>query len=233
LLLTLLNTQTLRLRLGPTPDFAIGSLSTNGCQAIDVSGLTGSNPTNQGGVAASASRLFLNTDNSPGSFPLDDLGAGGLIGEPPSYLVSNLRTETVYRLAPVGTYSELFLLEVDGETGALTGNQFPLSRQLTLTPEAGFFSGYDRILIHNGLGELFSISLPWGEVTSLGYRGMGAHLAVNIGAYWGVAEHFGGENYLVYPRDRKRIVRMRVSDASTTTVASFDKPTLREARTPL
>ena len=41
-------------------------------------------------------------------------------------------------------------------------------------------------------------------------------------AYWGVTEHFGGDDYLTYVQnDGQTIVRTRVSDGVTTPVASF------------
>ena len=56
------------------------------------------------------------------------------------------------------------------------------------------------------------------------------HLTAGTGLYWGVAEFYSGSIWLVYVRDNQTIVRTRVPDGVTETVAEFsylgDMPTI-------
>jgi hypothetical protein len=70
--------------------------------------------------------------------------------------------------------------------------------------------------------QAWTIEMPSGRVLSLGPMTVPQHLYAGIGAYWGVAEFFGGSIWLVYVRDNQSIARTRVPDGLTQTVATFD-----------
>src|SRR5262249_8779872 len=146
-------------------------------------------------------------------------------------LVSNLRTEKIYALANgstlIGEAGGIVtaLLELDENTGTLSGRRIDLSAPLVVNDnggatDVGFFSGYDRIVVFSNQ-RVTGIALPSGLVTDLGPMPSVPH-AFSLGwGFWGVAEHFGGVDYLVYARDFQSIVRTRVPDGLTTTLAQF------------
>src|SRR6185369_3776907 len=50
---------------------------------------------------------------------------------------------------------------------------------------------------------------------------MPAHQLTASWAFWGLAENFGGANYLAYVQSPTSVVRTRVPDGLTTTIANF------------
>ena len=85
---------------------------------------------------------------------------------------------------------------------------------------AGVFAGYGRIVLHNGT-RVYSVHLPSGIVTDLGPMSLPAHQDSESWAFWGVAEHWGGADYLVCVQDSRTITRTRVPDGLSSVVASF------------
>ena len=204
--------------------FRITTLSANGSAVVEHEFLTGDD---RGGIAASASQVFYTGDNSTAHFALGDLSGGANLDLQYEALTSDLHAERVYSLGdgnvPIsnggGTVSTL--LEIDGATGLLTGNQVTLSTPITAGNNTGIFAGYDQVVLHNG-SRVYSIALPSGVVTDLGFMANPIHRTCESWAYWGVAEFFGSDLYLVYVENSTRIARARVPDGIISTVQTFE-----------
>jgi uncharacterized repeat protein (TIGR01451 family) len=208
--------------------FQVTSLVTNGARTVNGTAITG---TGLGSIALSSSNLFYTGFNGTGRFPAADLNGGTRLDQTYQALVSNLRTEQVYTLGNGATPLEEggvanTLIEVDGVTGELIGSPIQLSSAITVLNQAPFFdqvglySGYDRIVIHNN-SHVYSIAVPSGRVTDLGYLSARSHNFSQGWGQWGVAEHANGFVYLLYMQNNRTIVRTRVPDGFTTTVVQF------------
>ena len=209
--------------------FRIFQLTPNNISAIDAT-----NGTNfvddKGGIAVSPSKAFLTGDGDTGGWDRGDLGHPGNVGAVRDGLVCNIRTDTVYALAdalgnliasPGGTVAKL--VQLDPDTGAPTLNSVALSQPISVTAtdtQAGVFSGYDRIVLVDGVSTArtaYNIDLPSGNVTTLGSvtaPEFASRPLAETWATWGVAEFFAGAVNLAYIADTNRILRTNV----TTTV---------------
>jgi hypothetical protein len=210
----------------PAQDFQITSLTANNALAVEVNALTGDD---RGGIAVSGSQVFLTGDAATARVGRTNLTGGAGLGVVRDGLVANLHTETVYLLAngttPIlsggGTVNAL--LELDGATGATNGNVIALSASIPLTgasASVGIFSGWDRIVLHNGT-TVYHISLPSGTVTTLGTMGIPTRTQSESWAYWGVAENVGTNISIVYVHSGMAIARTLVPAGTTTTLATF------------
>jgi uncharacterized repeat protein (TIGR01451 family) len=212
-------------------NFLIVNLSTNGALAIEHASLTGDD---RGGIAASASQVFYSGDSATARFSLADLSGSASLGVRYDALVSNLKTERVYTLAhgtnPIdnefifnGNTTADALIELDGNTGALTTNRIVFSAPISLASDShvGLFSGYNRLVVHSGQ-RVHDIALPSGSVNDLGFMPTPVHAGTETWAYWGVAEYVEGAIHLVYVRDSRLIVRTRVPDGVTTGAGAFE-----------
>ncbi|MGC9035951.1 MAG: immunoglobulin domain-containing protein, partial [Verrucomicrobiia bacterium] len=206
--------------------FRIVSLTTNRHYAIEHSSVTGDD---RGGIAISSTQLFLTGDSSTARFKADDLSGGTSLNRVYDSLCSDLRTERVYLLANENTPitssggTATTLLELDSTTGITNGNRIALSSQIPLNNygTVGIFSGFGRIAIYNGT-RLYDILLPSGNVIDRGTMSMPTHTYSENWAIWGVAEYYGGSLYIVYVQNSSTIVRTRVPDGLTSTVATFN-----------
>ncbi len=205
-------------------EFQIQDLSVIGCRVVEHDFITGDD---RGGIAVSSTHVFYTGDAATGRFDLEDLFGGASIGAQYDAMASDLATGAVYSLgdgdtpisSPGGTVSTL--LEIDGRTGALTGAGIQLSTSIPADEPTGIFSGLGRVVLHTG-GVAYDVALPSGTVTELGTTPAPSFRFCENWAYWGVAEFFGGSIYLVYRRGSGDvIVRTRVPDGLTTTVAAF------------
>ncbi len=203
-------------------DLQITDLSADGCRVVDPELGTGGLG---GAIAVSLTHVFTTGDSVTGRFDLAELSADA--GERYDALVSDLASGAVYSLGDGETpLSEsggrvTSLLEIDGSTGALTGQRIPLSMPIPAAGPTGIFAGLGRVVLATG-GAAYDVALPSGTVRDLGAMPALPAFTCDNGAYWGVAEHFGGSIYLVYRRaHRPSIVRTRVGDGATTTVAAF------------
>jgi uncharacterized repeat protein (TIGR01451 family) len=174
--------------------------------------------------------VFHTGDNSTARFSAADLTGGVALNRRLDSLVSNLRTERVYLLGNganiitgVGT-TVTSLIELDGATGNTTARRLDLSSPIPLdggqSGNVGLFSGYDRIVIYNGL-RVYNIDLPSGEVTDLGTLSYLSHYYTETWAYWGVAEHAAGFIDLVYVTYGSSVYRTRMPGSVTTVVTNF------------
>jgi uncharacterized repeat protein (TIGR01451 family) len=202
--------------------FQITSLLTTGARIVDHNELAGDD---RGGIGITRDHVFITGDNGTARFNAGDL-AGGLriTGPLIENLVTDLRTETVYRFADgtnLITFGTVTSLVEMNASGGLTGQRINLSRPIPLNFfDTGIFAGYGRILIFNG-ERVFHIFMPSGLVRDLGPMSPFPHQGSETWAFWGVAEHVRGTNYLVYCEDPQRIVRRRVPDGEVSVVGNF------------
>jgi PKD repeat protein len=213
-----------------TDIFQVLSLTANNSAVIDHDDITGDD---HGGIATSNTRIFYTGDNTTGSFSLDDLSGGIDIGAQYVTMVSDLKTGKVYLLGNYGSEIPTYsgnqtvsqLLEVDGDTGALTGDAITLEPPITInTNYGGLFAGYGRVVIYDeDNGAMWSIATPSGVVSALSFPGILDAYGCETWAFWGIAEYFGGEDYVVYrgPFDDHDIMRTCLSDGTTTVLADF------------
>ncbi|MBI5773715.1 MAG: hypothetical protein HZA89_08235 [Verrucomicrobia bacterium] len=202
--------------------FRILSLTTNNTVTVDHDSLTSDD---RGGIALSPTQVFVTGDSSTARFAAADLTGGASVGYLHDGLVSDLKTEVVYSLAngtnligaSGGTVTSL--VQLDGATGAATTNGITLSASISMSSSSGVFAGYGRIVLHNG-SRVYNIDLPSGSVTDLGAMAMPAHRGSESWAFWGIAEFFGTNTYLVYVNSTN-ILRTRVPSGVTSTLASF------------
>ena len=143
-------------------------------------------------------------------------------------LTSDLRTEKAYTLANnttplTGPGVVTALLEIS-DTGALTGNSIQLSAGISLGYYSGIFAGYGRVLLYDGSSDLmYNVDLPSGRVTQLGYVYFNQRTSSenwSYSAFWGVAEYFRGDFYVLYGLDSGNIGRTRVRDGKVTFVST-------------
>ncbi len=187
--------------------------------------LTGSD---RGGVVVSSNRLFVTGDTTTGIFSADDLGSPAALPTLYDALVSDLRTGRVFALGvgtnlyvPFSSSSTTTLIELNASSGLRSTNLIQLSQPVPVSSSAGIFSGYGQIVLLSG-GRAFSIAIPSGVVVDLGAMNTPARQSSEYwSAFWGLAENFGGAIYLVYVQNSTSIVRTRVPDGLTTSVANF------------
>jgi predicted RNA methylase len=223
-----------RLRAEPLEDrrllaatFEIVNLAGTGALVVDHDSITSDD---RGGIAISNTHVFYTGDGGTGRFNNVNLSGGTNVGATFDSLTSNLLNGKVYSLGvnsttphPGSTGTITHLLEHNGSTGSLLGTSIALSTPISVVSGSGIFAGADRILIHN-TSAVYEIDLTPGSigtVTNLGALATPSHMGAENWAYWGVAEHFGGEDYISYVRDFTTISRTRVSDGFTSTVATF------------
>jgi len=203
--------------------FQITSLLTTGARIVDHDQLTGDD---RGGIAVTRDHVFVTGDAATARFNAGDLTGGLRVTGPLiENLVTDLRTETVYRFADgtnLITFGTMTSLVEMNANGGPTGQRINLSRPIQITGfgEMGIFAGYGRIVVYNG-ERIFSILLPSGLVRDLGPMSPFPHQFSEAWAFWGVAEHVRGTIYLVYAEDQQRIVRRRVPDGEVSVVGNF------------
>src|SRR6185436_18886205 len=129
------NTATAVTRVLPPPfagDFRIVSLLTNGSAVVDHNSLTGDD---NGGIAVSPTQVFITGDTATARFNVGDLSGGAVVASPEyDAMVGDLRSQKVCSLGNGATVinenggTVTTLLELDDNTGALTGNSIALSK---------------------------------------------------------------------------------------------------------
>ncbi len=209
----------------PSDTFRLSTLSNSSCVSTDHVAVTGDD---RGGIAVSSTGAFYTGDTATGRFNAVDLGNGTRLTSPAQFdgLVQNLKTGSVYALAgaagvlPYGGGTVTALLEIDGNTGGLTGRSVTLSTPISVGSGSGLFSGWDRLVILNG-SRAYDIALPSGSVVDMGAIGVPAHTVCENWAFWGTAEFFGGTLYVDYVQNTNTIARMAVPAGTISTLASF------------
>lgn len=213
-------------------NFLVGDLTTAHPVVREHSAVTGSD---RGGIGISSTHVFYTgwgpNFSTPvtGRFPAVDFVGGSSVGRAYDAMVSDLRTETLYTLGNGNTPlpntggTVTTLLQIDGNTGALTGGQIPLSTAIPMLGNFGnngLFSGFGRIAVYNGTA-VFVINTGTGQVVELGALALPQHQSCNTWAFWGMLESFNGTFHLVYVRTPTLIVRTRVPDGTTSVVSEF------------
>lgn len=223
---------------GAGKSFKILTLGTGDVRVIDPSLNTADD---RGGIALAGSRVLLRGDQFTASYAAEDLASGtrlwtnhnGQCWIELDALCGNLATKQAYVLADArgqlglngGTVTRL--IPLDPTTGMATGGSITLSQPIVLTgaglytARIGIFSGYNEILLHDG-SRVYAVDPATGEVELVGTPGSLPRMASESWAYWGVAENFGGARYVAYVhQDGRRVVRTRVTDGFTETIATF------------
>jgi uncharacterized membrane protein len=205
-------------------EFKILSLGTTGSAVVDHDAITSDD---RGGIAVTTERVFVTGDSATSRHALTDLSGGASIGRVSNGLCSDIGTGMAYVLAHNGveiiggssTVSQL--IELNPQTGALTGTIIPLSTSFVTGGPNGVFSGNGRIVIHNGT-RVYDILVPSGVVNDLGPMSAPSWYGSESWASWGVAEFFDGSIHLAYrPSSGSTIVRSRVPDGQVTTIGTF------------
>lgn len=200
----------------------------------------------RGGLAVSGTNVFYTGDgdstDGTGTARFDlDLGNYSNTTSQLDGIFNNVRNGDVWALGTSATtpYSGVFsgaqtathILKIDGATGAPTGESVALSSALTIPGYAccsgqrpGIYSGYDRVLVQDSGGAVRKIDLATGNVTQLNTVAIDAYMYSESWANWGIAEVFGGDEYLVYRANQnsQEIRRTRISDGQTSVLASFN-----------
>lgn len=203
--------------------FKIVALTTNNAVLSDA-GLAGN-------LAASADHLFASRVGSSDFRRWDATGLANPTNIEPGFIVvSDLRTEKVYAFANeagtmTGSGTATALHELDPATGQTNGVVIPLSQSVPVdagcSPEFGIFCGWGRVVV--GRSQLSDIALPGGQVTALAAGNPFDQFCDPSEPLTGIAEFFGDELYLVacQPFSGEKIERVRLSDTTRTTVATF------------
>jgi len=206
----------------PDIEFRILSLGSTGTTVTDS--VSGDDRT---GIAVSNSTLFVNGDTAASRRDASTLGNGVSTGRIIDGLCSDIGTGKIYTLANNGnsyvaggtTVNQL--IELDGTTGALTGNIIQLSAPVTIGSDAGLFSGNGRVVLHNGTNAI-DIRIPSGAVIDIGAMTRPAWLVSESWAVHGAAEFFGGQLYIGYRvNGANRIDRSPVPSGAAQTIANF------------
>ena len=181
--------------------FRIADLSTNNALVVDDSPFSGDT---RGGIATSSENVFYTGDFGTARFAIADLSGGTNLSVYVSNgvsiyynaLVSDLKTERIYSLASDGGVLDTgggiatTLLELDRNTGELTGTSIQLSEPIDLRNRYGqvaIFAGFGRIVVYDGT-RAWDVGIPSGLVVDLGAVSLSNHAYTETWASWGVAE---------------------------------------------
>ena len=216
-------------------DFAIASLETTGCNALDSAPLVGDD---DGTIVVTSTNVYATGSDGLArwSLDLDDATTSapaattrGIVDA----LVTDLHGGHVWALATSaglvtndgGDVTHLVLLDA---AAAETSTVVTLSRPVSLPFDGvGLFAGWDEIAMHDG-EHAWLVSLPSGVVTDLGAMPRPTHPACTSWAYWGVVERFGGARYLVTstgaaaPGDVVAIARFTVPSGVRQDITTLD-----------
>jgi len=226
--------------------FQVNSLGTTNASAIEHNVVTGDD---RGSMAVTGSAVYYSGDGYTGRFNANQLTANSQLtrrdaifanvhGGALYSFASNAAAPFTYNFSGPYTFSHLLALDANANP---TGASIALSNAITFNNHRsnGVFVGYDSVLVFRNTGtngsyggdvlvsgEVLKIDIASGAVTSLGNRTLDV-MAVESWAFYGVAEYFGGQDYIAYAHDRvgdfptDEIIRTRVADGVTSTIASF------------
>jgi hypothetical protein len=193
-------------------ELKIESLTLNRATAIEHIGVTGDD---RGGIAFANGSVYYTGDISTGRF----LG---------SNLSNNSRLGTIYD-GMFSTFSDGKLYAMSGTAGYVFNNEFgrveafgapatsvALSQKIVSQNfRGGMFSGYDAGYKWDSVThEVLRIDPRTGAVTLVGNVALDSFSTAESWAFWGIAEHFGNQDYLTYA-GRSGIKRTRISDGFT------------------
>lgn len=226
--------------------FKIDSLSASNANYVEVEDIGFAD--DKGGIAANADRLYATGDGGTMNVDADTLS--GSATSPTTYdaMFSNINGGQLYSFSSDGstafstpwggpssggfTFTSIIALDPITMTA---GPAITLSSSITFgnAKMNGVFAGYDDVILFentsgattNGLvtGNTHKIDLATGNVTTTSGVTLNARTAENW-AFYGVAEYFGGEDYLAHvtgANPSNEIVRTRISDGLTESIATF------------
>jgi hypothetical protein len=226
--------------------FQVNSLGTTNASAIEHNYVTGDD---RGSMAVTGSAVYYSGDAATGRFNSNALNTSASLTRRDGIFANihggalysfgtNASTPFAHSFAGGFTLSHLLALDANANP---TGASVALSKAITFSQgqSNGVFVGYDSVLVFKNssggnyggdstvTGEVLKIDIASGAVTSLGNRTLEA-AGVENWAFYGVAEYFGGQDYIAYANDANgsyptdAIVRTRVADGVTSTIASFN-----------
>jgi hypothetical protein len=201
--------------------FKIESLSLNNVAAIEHNFVTGDD---RGGIAYSSGNVYYTGDSSTGRFNTSNLNSYQTLGVVYDGLFSTFSNGNLYALRGSNGYyySNTFnqISQLNGSTGAPTGASVNTSAAFQYG--GMLFSGYDSGYYWNaGNGSVSRIDPLTGLVTTIGQVNLINRTGAENWASWGIAEHFGGQDYLTYASwgngtpNSSGIYRTRIIDGFT------------------
>jgi hypothetical protein len=219
----------------PDPSFRVRSLDVTVANCVQSPNEEAGGAGDQRGVlVVSGSTVLYSGDSSTVWLPNDTINAVTAINRIHDAMVSDIRSGTAYFLANMagaeptsgagGMMTQLIELTDQG-LPVVPARAIQLSQPIPLlTNQLGFYSGYGRIIIWTGSpgGAWYQIAMPSGMVTRL--AGMTAPTNPNGCESWahsGIAEFFGGEQYVVFMGNSGAgtgLIRQRISNGMTTLV---------------
>ncbi len=101
-------------------------------------------------------------------------------------------------------------------------SQVELSVPLTLGPRSGVFSGLGGAIVVQPSGDAYKVTVPHGQVISLGNIAVPPHQATADGSWFGVAENWGGQDRIVYVADPQTVKRFNIQTGQDEVVGTFD-----------
>jgi len=223
--------------------FCIDSLTGNNVVAVNHQSIIGDD---RGGIALSQTGAYYTGDSATVRHDQANIANQSSIGRRDDGIVYTVGDKQLYSLGTSattsiqgfsGATSTITHLRQLDDAGQSTGTSIALSQGITLpsfsccsSANSGVFAGWDSVTIFaqtsrssfTATGDVFKIDVSTGNVSNLGSLTFDAMYSENW-AFWGVAEFFGGEDYLTYvgPNGDGTVRRTRVSDGTTTTIASF------------
>jgi hypothetical protein len=218
----------------PDPSFRVTGLTAMACTTVNDQPQAG---TERGGVVVSLTSAFHTGSTATVRFAASDLTGAVSVGATPvdDALLADLQSGNVYVLEdatgtqPAGTFLSgtvvvTQLHQLDATTGMPTSTIITLSSPIRVAQGTGLFSGYGRIVVQSG-GTIpatwYQIRMPSGAVTTLRMAASPPHTTCPNWAYWGIAEFFGGDQYVDYVSSTTTISRFRVRDGMTSSLATF------------
>jgi hypothetical protein len=204
--------------------FRIDSLTSAGAVVREHNTVTGDD---RGGIALSSTQVFYTGDSFTGGFDRNTLatsmqsqrmdGIVGLIGNKQLYALSTDATTPGSIFGGTGGAPLTHLIALD-PSGIPTGSSVPLSTAIAVSDfQNGVFAGWDSIFVFLG-GTVVEIDPLTGVVMPRGSVALSSAQFAESWALRGVAEHFGGEDYLTYATF-SGIRRTRLSNGQHETVA--------------
>ncbi len=185
----------------------------------------------RGVLVVTSSTVLYSGDSSTVWLPNDTINSSNPVGRIHDALVSDIRAGTAYFLANMagaeptsgqaGVMTQLIELTAQG-VPVVPARAIQLSTPITLMGSGvGFYSGYGRIIVYSGAGGAwYQIAMPSGMVTRL--AGMVAPASPYPCESWansGIAEFYGGEQYVVFMSINMGLVRQRISNGAITVVS--------------
>ncbi|WP_225414130.1 PKD domain-containing protein [Stigmatella hybrida] len=207
-----------------SPTFQVTALSASCTPVLEHTAITGDD---RGGIAVTGSHVFINNDEGLGRFNISDFAGGTNLNPVHDSLFSNLSNgalwvlwDNVNQREAVSGPSQATHLRRLNDSGAYTGQLVPLSTPISLSSQAAFFAGWDRLIFHNGT-TFYSVNLQTGKVINLGNRTIPNAYRCENNSLWGVAEYVDGEHFILYVSNSTTIRRMRLADGVTTAAFAF------------